>query len=162
MLGKLSKTSMGILLVVALVLAAGMTVRPAGAAPSGLQGRFVGIDVENPFGSGSYWEVTFTPSGRWNGIDSATNVCVQSLSRTWGEFWETATPNVFEGTINVKCLEGPREGMVFDLGSWGQPPAPLTYDPVEDTITQATSHPTRDVTFCRIPCDPYDYYGPRA
>jgi hypothetical protein len=127
-----------------------------GAAPSGLQGRFVGIDVEKPVGS--YWEATFDPNGRWNGIDSATNVCEGFPSRTFGEFWETSTPNAFGATINVECLEGPNEGMMFDLGEFSKP---LIYDPVEDTVLQDTnaSPPDRDVTFCRIPCDPYEYYA---
>jgi hypothetical protein len=127
-----------------------------GAAPSGLQGRFVGIDVEIPVGS--YWEVTFSPNGRWEGIDSATNVCEGFLSRTWGEFWETDTPNALGATINVECLEGPNEGTVFNLGEFSNP---LIYDPVEDTIlVDTTALPEgRDVTFCRIPCDPYDYYA---
>ena len=148
----------GITLLLTLALAAALAVGPAGAAPSGLQGRFAGIDVERPIGS--YWEVTFTPSGRWNGIDSATTVCGGFLSRTWGEFWETDTPDAFRATINVKCLEGPNEGMVFNLGEFLKP---LIYDPVEDTIFQDTNAlpEGRDVTFCRLPCDPYDYYeGP--
>lgn len=129
---------------------------PGPAGEMQLQGRFVGIDVEIPVGS--YWEVAFSPNGQWNGIDSATNVCEGYLSRTWGEFWETGTPNAFGATINVECLEGPNEGMVFDLGEFSKP---LIYDPVEDTILQDTTAlpEGRDVTFCRLPCDPYDYYG---
>ena len=115
----------------------------------------MGIDVEIPVGS--YWEVTFSPSGRWDGSDSATNFCEGFLSRTWGEFWETDTPNSFSATINLECLEGPNEGMVKN----GEFTKPLIYDAVEDTILHDTIAlpEDRDVTFCRIPCDPYDYYA---
>jgi len=127
-----------------------------GAPPPGLQGQFVGIDVEKPVGS--YWEVAFDPSGRWSGIDSATNVCEGFLSRTFGAFWETSTPNAYGGTINVECLEGPNEGMTSNFGEFSKP---LIYDPVEDTVFQDTNAlpPNRDVTFCRIPCNPYEYYA---
>lgn len=150
-----------LILVVALVATMLLAVGSAGASPSGLQGRFAGIDVERIPVGGSYWEITFTQSGRWQSIDSSTNVCWKHRSRLWGEFWETHTPNTYGWTYWVKCLEGPREGMVF--GPY-EPSIPLVYDPVEDTVLQETGivDPSyRDVVFCRIPCDPYDYYrGP--
>jgi hypothetical protein len=131
------------------MLAAGMAVAPASAdAPSDLRGAFVAIDVE-----GSFWQVSFSASGRFNGIDSGTLPCQGHRTRTWGAL-EEVTNNEFVATsFNAQCLQGPLKGTVFNFG----PGWHLIYDPVEDTILTPNEDPYRDVTFCRRPCDPYDY-----
>ncbi len=139
----------GITLLLSLGLAASLTVAPAGAgAPSDLKGAFVAIDVE-----GSYWHVTFTASGRWNGIDSGTFPCEGYRTRTWGTFEEVGDNEFIGASFNARCLEGPLEGAVFNFG----PGWELIYDPATDTILTPNPEPFRDVTFCRRPCDPYDY-----
>ena len=105
------------------------------------------IDVE-----GSFWHLTLSPNGRWSGIDSATFPCDGYRSREWGAVEEVADNHYIASSFNVRCLQGPKTGTVFDLAG-----VPFIYDSVEDTILQLNVEPHRNVTFCRRPCDPYDY-----
>jgi len=137
-----------LLVLVALAMMMTMAAAPAGAdSPNELAGRWLAIDVE-----GSFWQVTFSASGRFNSIDSATIPCEGYRTREWGAVEKVGDNQFVASSWYLKCLEGPLEGTVFDLpgGLW-------IYDPVTDTILQLNPEPFRDVTFCRRPCDPYDY-----
>jgi len=138
-----------LLVLVALAMLMTMVAAPAGAdRPHDLTGSWLAIDVE-----GSFWQVTFSASGRWNSIDSSTAPCEAYRSRLWGSVEPVGDNEFVASSFYVKCLEGPLEGTVFDFGAGWQ----LIYDPVADTILTPNPEPFRDVTFCRRPCDPYDY-----
>ncbi len=138
-------------IVIAFLLVAGLNVglaAPAGADGAGdIVGSWVAIDADD-----SFWEVSFSASGHWNGMDSATGPCEGHRSRTWGEL-ERVEGDQYTFSVDIRCLAGPKKGSEFSFGNIFV----LFYDEAANTLVQFTGEEWQDVTFCRRPCDPYRY-----
>jgi hypothetical protein len=141
-----------ILVLVVLALMMAVMAAPAGAdGDNEVVGSWVAIDAE-----GSFWQMAVSASGRINSIDSGTFPCEGYRTHLWGEL-EAIAENLFTfSSLDLRCLAGPYKGTTFTgfggLQEW-------VYDPVTDTLTSDNPDPLPDTTFCRRPCDPYDYYN---